>query len=124
MSEGNEKMTFKRTAAVILNRVRMSLAFIALMQSFLGPAVQSARADDENEKETASPIKHVIVIVGENRTFDHIYATYKPKRGETVSNLLSKGIVKEDGTKGPNFALAHQFSADITGSTETRGGRN
>jgi phospholipase C len=57
---------------------------------------------------TASPIKHVIIIVGENRSFDHIFATYQPKRhSEKVLNLLSQGIVKADGT--PNFAKAHQF---------------
>jgi len=60
---------------------------------------------------TASPVKHVIVIIGENRTFDHIFATYKPKAGETVSNLLSKGIVNSDGTPGPNYSLATQYSA-------------
>ena len=25
---------------------------------------------------TLTPIKHVIIIIGENRTFDHIFATY------------------------------------------------
>jgi phospholipase C len=59
---------------------------------------------------TATPIKHVIIIVGENRSFDHIYATYVPKnRGEKVLNLLSEGIVNADGTPGPNFAKAHQY---------------
>ena len=29
-----------------------------------------------NDDKTTSPIKHVIVIVGENRSFDHEYATY------------------------------------------------
>ena len=60
---------------------------------------------------TASPIQHVIVIIGENRSFDHVYATYKPKNGETVSNLLSKGIINLDGTRGPNFFLSAQYSA-------------
>jgi len=81
----------------------------------LGPLVGSARAQEENHPQ--SPIKHVIVIVGENRSFDHIFATYKPKEGESVSNLLSKGIIKEDGTPGPNYSLAAQYSADVTGST-------
>src|SRR3981081_4434248 len=67
-----------------------------------------------NSDKTTSPIKHVIIIIGENRTFDHIFGTYKPKNGQHVDNLLSKGIVKEDGTPGPNFALAHQFSAKDT----------
>ncbi len=66
------------------------------------------------EAPARTPIKHVIVIIGENRTFDHVFATYKPKAGESVSNLLSKGIVNEDGTPGPNFSLAAQSSATDT----------
>jgi phospholipase C len=59
---------------------------------------------------TASPIKHVIIIVGENRSFDHLFATYVPKsHSEKVLNLLSEGIVNADGTPGPNFAKAHQY---------------
>ena len=75
------------------------------------------RADDDHDGDkdshsikTASPIKHVIIIVGENRSFDHLYATYVPKhRHERVLNLLSEGIINADGTPGPNFAKAHQF---------------
>jgi len=60
---------------------------------------------------TESPIKHVIILIGENRGLDHTFGVYKPKgKGQTISNLLSKGIVNEDGTPGPNFALAQQFS--------------
>jgi phospholipase C len=60
---------------------------------------------------TASPIKHVIVLIGENRGLDHTFGVYKPKgAGQTISNLLSKGIVNEDGTPGPNFNLSQQFS--------------
>src|SRR5262252_1685565 len=56
---------------------------------------------------TASPIKHVIIIVGENRSFDHLFATYEPRhRHERVLNLLSEGIVNSDGTPGRNFARA------------------
>jgi phospholipase C len=59
---------------------------------------------------TASPIKHVIIIVGENRSFDHLFATYVPKnKEEKIHNLLSEGIVNADGTPGRNFAKAHQF---------------
>ena len=63
---------------------------------------------------TRTPIRHVIVIIGENRTFDHVFATYQPRHGEHVSNLLSKGIVNPDGTPGPNFVLAAQSSATDT----------
>ncbi|HEX3775530.1 MAG TPA: hypothetical protein VHV51_13755, partial [Polyangiaceae bacterium] len=68
-------------------------------------------APPPREQQTASPIKHVIVIIGENRTFDHVFATYKPKRGEQVSNLLSKRIIKDDGSPGPNFDASLQKSA-------------
>jgi phospholipase C len=81
-------------------------------------ATQVAHAADarmggshENDGKTASPIKHVIVIVGENRSFDHVFATFQPRRGEHVDNLLSKGIVNIDGSPGPNYALAAQNSA-------------
>ena len=66
---------------------------------------------NQNTVKTASPIKHVIILIGENRGLDHTFGVYKPKgRGETISNLLSKGIVNEDGTPGPNFAQAQQYS--------------
>jgi phospholipase C len=81
---------------------------------------QSAYAQTAATPATTTPIKHVIVIIGENRTFDHVYATYKPKEGETVSNLLSKGIVKANGKPGPNYSLSAQFSAlDNTASGGT-----
>ena len=65
---------------------------------------------------SVTPIKHVIVIVGEGRSFDHVFATYKPVHGnETILNLLSRGIVKDDGTSGPNYRQAQQFEATDTG---------
>jgi phospholipase C len=52
-------------------------------------------ADKGHKKDSKTPIKHVIVIVGENRSFDHIFATYKPKQhGESVDSLLSKQITR------------------------------
>jgi len=49
------------------------------------------------------------VIIGENRTFDHLFATYQPKPGETVNNLLSEGIITTnfgDGTRIPLIAVS------------------
>jgi phospholipase C len=65
---------------------------------------------------TLTPIKHVILIIGENRTFDHVFATYTPPAGQTVNNLLSEGIVTADGSTGTNFTNAQQFSASDTTS--------
>jgi phospholipase C len=58
--------------------------------------------------ETASPIEHVIIIVGENHTFDNVFGTYLPKAGQTIDNLRSKGIVNADGTPGRHFGKAEQ----------------
>ena len=67
--------------------------------------------DAATSLKTESPIKHVIILIGENRGLDHTFGVYKPKgRGQTISNILSKGIVNEDGTPGPNFGLAMQFA--------------
>ncbi|MBV9670977.1 MAG: phosphoesterase, partial [Acidobacteriales bacterium] len=69
---------------------------------------------------TATPIQHVIVIIGENRTFDHVFATYVPKSGETVDNLLSKKIIDADGKPGVNFPESYQYSARDTASMKYR----
>jgi phospholipase C len=69
----------------------------------------------DNSDNTVTPIKHVILLIGENRTFDHIYGTYTAPKGQSVDNLLSKGIVNADGTPGPHVDLATQFMASSTG---------
>jgi phospholipase C len=101
-----------------LVRVRQHLvvgtSLFALIANLGAPAVAQTPA---KQTPTASPIKHVIIIIGENRTFDHIFATFKPKTaGETVSNLFTKGIVNQDGTPGPNYSLSLQSSASNTGT--------
>ena len=65
--------------------------------------------------QTATPIQHVIIVVGENRTFDNLFGTYQPRAGQHVENLLSKGIVNVDGTPGPHHSLATQRAASATG---------
>jgi phospholipase C len=67
--------------------------------------------DAADHPATETPIKHVIILIGENRGFDHTFGVYKPKgQGQTISNILSKGIVNEDGSPGPNFSLAAQYA--------------
>ena len=88
---------------------------LALLTSTTPMSAQSSPTVVKHSS-TNTPIQHVIVIIGENRTFDHVFATYQPAQGQTVDNLLSKGIVNADGTQGPNFALSNQYSAiDGTG---------
>jgi phospholipase C len=85
-----------------------------------GPAFsQSASVDSKaDHQKTETPIKHLIVIIGENRTFDHLFATYVPKSEDSVLNLLSEHIINADGSKGKNFANAAQFEAEKPYKTE------
>jgi phospholipase C len=99
----------KRTVNAPNGTLKCGAMMLIALQVFAG-LPQSAYAQTA-VPETKTPIKHVIIIIGENRTFDHVYATYKPKAGQTVSNLLSKGIVNANGKPGPNYSLSAQFSA-------------
>ena len=65
---------------------------------------------DDDRRRTETPIEHLIVVIPENRSYDHTFGTYVPRHGQSVSNILSKGIVNADGTPGPNFAAAAQFT--------------
>jgi phospholipase C len=94
-----------------LRQLTLGAAVVALAGLGLASAGLAADPDQAVDTlKTASPIKHLIVIIGENRSFDHVFGTYRPRDGQSVSNLLSKGIVTEDGTPGPNFAEAAQFT--------------
>src|SRR5271154_5172977 len=105
-------MTLRHVASTTLRAARAGLASVAIFQLAIGNAFAAGPSRDTD---TSSPIKHVIVIIGENRSFDHVFATYvPPKSGETVFNLLSEGIVKADGTPGPNFSKAEQVAGEAT----------
>ncbi len=95
-----------------IQRLRLKVASTLCAMSVaqagaLIPVVQAIAA-------TATPIEHVIIIVGENRTFDQLFGTYVPPKGQTVRNLLSEGIVLPNGQPGPNAARARQYEASDT----------
>jgi phospholipase C len=89
--------------------LRRTIVASLIVPLTLGPIAAPAYANGGGN--TESPIKHVIVIIGENRTFDHVFATYQPVGNQSVDNLLSKGIINANGTPGPNFDRALQRSA-------------
>ena len=84
----------------LVNRVSVSAALLAAAS----PGTMALAA-------TTTPIKHVIIVVGENHTFDNLFGTYRPKAGQTIDNLLSKGIVNADGSPGPHFRWPSSRSA-------------
>src|SRR5271154_6226214 len=108
-------MKLRSIASYTMDGVRIGLTAVALLQFSIGTPMANAQtpeASSNASSETRTPIKHLIVIIGENRSFDHVFATYVPKKGESVDNLLSEGIVNADGTPGPNFSKFEQMAAD------------
>ena len=119
-------MNIRTIVSRTLQGVRVGMVSLAALQMSVGPALAATVESANNNPglgHTVSPIKHVIVIIGENRSFDHVFATYVPKKGETVNNLLSEGIVSLDTNKnavpGPNFAKAHQAAASDLGGSDS-----
>ena len=106
-------MTAKQIASGAAKAAQTGLIATMILQLACGSAFAAGQTDTPPSRDnaTTTPIKHVIVIIGENRSFDHVFATYVPQNGQTVNNLLSEGIVNADGTPGPNFPLAEQKNA-------------
>jgi phospholipase C len=73
-----------------------SVACVVIAALAGGPVMASER-DDGGGARTATPIRHVIILIGENRSFDNVFGTYQPRHGQTVLNLLSSGIVNSAG---------------------------
>jgi phospholipase C len=112
-------MSLKHVVSRTIHYLRMTFVGVMVFQFSLGgPFGAPLLAKDKDEAQTKTPIKHVIVLIGENRTFDHLFATYVPRSKDSVSNLLSKGIIKADGTPGPHFSKAEQFQATTPYRTE------
>jgi phospholipase C len=101
-------MSSSSVLTTVRQHVTVGASLLALFAN-MGAPVTAAAA--QKKATPVSPIQHVIVIIGENRSFDHVYGTYIPPAGQTVSNLLSKGIVTKNGKPGPNFAITTQNSA-------------
>jgi phospholipase C len=90
----------------VIHVMAISAAAIAL--------VPAPRAFADSTPPPATPIKHVIIVIGENHTFDNLFGGYKPGKGQMVHNLLSQGIINADGSPGPNFSKAVQQQAGNT----------
>lgn len=78
----------------------------------------SAVADPQRDNQTATPIKHLVIIYNENRSFDHYFATYPvaanppgeiPFNAEdpTVNNLVTANLL----TNNPNLNPANGSGA-------------
>src|SRR5580658_11141693 len=125
-------MKVNKLVSRTLHGLRMGAAYLAALQMSVGPVLAAtpapasrsvSKSSVDRSGLTATPIKHVIVIIGENRSFDHVFATYVPRPGQTVHNLLSERIIQLDANlnaiPGPNFRKAQQLSALDLGSQDS-----
>jgi phospholipase C len=99
----------------------LCLCFPMQQMSLLAASTNDSKpAAKVKPAQATTPIQHVIVIIGENRSFDHVFATYVPKSGDGIHNLLSEGIIQLDANKnavpGPYFNKAQQLFATDTDS--------
>ncbi len=84
---------------------------LALLSSTMPLSAQSGPAAVVRSS-TKTPIQHVIVIIGENRTFDHIFATYKPVAKRTPSTTCyPRGSFVRTDLPVPTTRWRPQFSA-------------
>ena len=60
----------------------------SLLAATVGVADDKGKDKDAADAvNTESPIKHVIILIGENRGTDHTFGVYKPKgKHQTISN--------------------------------------
>jgi phospholipase C len=108
-----------RTQNLRRYKLLCGVALCAMTINTMAPLAAVAADAGTNDRNTKTPIKHVITIIGENRTFDHLFATYQPvNQGEKVLNLLSEGIVNPDGSPGPNYQNATQYKAMDTADVQ------
>jgi phospholipase C len=83
------------------------LAVASLMGSLMSPPVIA----DESGAATATPIKHIVIIFGENISFDHYFGTYpnatnpsgEPGFQPTANTPTVNGLVGALLTSNPNF---------------------
>ena len=84
-------MTLKHLPALAMESVKTCLVAIVVSQLAFGGALTAAAQDpNSRDNDTTTPIKHLIVIIGENRSFDHVFATYVPKKARLSEPALRR----------------------------------
>ena len=109
IAAGNGRAGLRRTLA------RMSARVIGAGLACAGLLGANAALAAAPLRVPTTPIEHLVLIVGENLSFDNLFATFEPAPGESVANLLSRRIVDREGNPGPNFAEAAQHIATGSG---------
>jgi phospholipase C len=101
-------------ASKLMHPVVVTGAAAAVTVMMTAAAAGSTTPRASQAPPTTTPIKHVVVIIGENHSFDNMFATYQPTGHQKIWNLLSEGIVTKTGAPGPNYKKAAQVTASDT----------
>ncbi|BAS14668.1 phospholipase C [Arthrobacter sp. Hiyo8] len=83
-----------------------ALAASTIAAGMIGFGLTPASANNDH-KDTATPIKHVVVIFGENVSFDHYFATY-PQAANTAGETQ-----QGSGAAAPAFTAAKNTPKNI-----------
>jgi len=68
--------------ARVPRRMHAAMAAPTIISMTVGPVVPVfAQVVSTTGRDTTTRIEHIMLIIGENRTFDHVFATYHPKVG-------------------------------------------
>ncbi len=103
-------MSLKQLVSNTLHGLRVAFVAVTVFQFSLGgPLAGSLQA--QQMPPTATPIKHLIVLIGENRTFDHIFATYVPKS----ERFRLEPFIQGNHQRGRHTGLAFLQSRAIPG---------
>ncbi|ARM74630.1 alkaline phosphatase family protein [Acidianus manzaensis] len=70
-----------------MNKIRRRLVVLGLMIFILFLASFSFASLVHSEEETSTPIKHVVIIILENHSFDNIFGTYPFGTPEIINNI-------------------------------------
>ena len=93
---------------------RVAAAVAAALMAGVLSAGSASAGPRAHTASAQTPIKHVIVIVGENHTFDNVFATYQAAARPDGQHLLSEGIVRANGDPGAERRAARQWTATDT----------
>jgi len=101
---GPQKMTRRRLLGTAAR-----LAAFAAAASILPPSVRRALAQETPRKGSLSDIKHVVLLMQENRSFDHYFGTMAGVRGFDDPNAMilpnGKSVFHQPDPENPNGYL-------------------
>src|SRR5215472_4822715 len=100
---------------MLRNASRATTALCLSMMLAVNGQLPAFAASPQDALPTATPIKHVVVIYGENESFDHYFGTYP-----NATNTSGNPFYAAPGTPAVNGLTPALLTANPNGSNPTR----